>query len=71
MTSNKLPTLEELIRSNPKVDPDLVAAARAKIEELRKNGFMSEGYRLTGRRHLLVEKQATQTGKHRLPRRHT
>jgi len=70
MSTKNKPSLEELIRANPKVDPELVASARAEIEEIRKNGFLPEGYRLSGRRTVLVEKQQCQSGKERLLRRH-
>jgi hypothetical protein len=63
-------SLEDLIRSNPKVDAKLVASARASIEEIKRSGFVPEGYRLTGRRTLLVEKQSARREKERLPRRH-
>jgi len=64
------PSLEDLIRANPKVDAELVASARAKIQEIRKNGFIPEGYRLTGRRSQLIDKQNGRTRKEELPRRH-
>jgi len=69
MKPEEMPTLDILIRSNPKVDPELVASARAAIEEIRKNGFVSAGYRLAGRRTLLTDKQTVPTRKQRLPRR--
>jgi hypothetical protein len=70
MKGKNLPSLEDLLRSNPKADPELVASARAKIEEIRKNGFKPAGYRLTGRRIPLLEKKPSGHGKERLPRRH-
>lgn len=64
------PSVEELIRTNPKVDSKLVASARAAIEEMRKHGFAPEGYRITGRGFSLTERQGTRSGKDALPRRH-
>ena len=65
-----MPPFEELVRSNPKVDQELVALARANIDKMRRSGFVPEGYRLASRGRSLIEKQSAPVGKEQLPRRH-
>jgi hypothetical protein len=43
MKYDNRPSFEELLRTNPKVNPELIISTRAKIEEIRRNGFVSEG----------------------------
>jgi hypothetical protein len=57
MKTKDKPTLDELVRSNSKVNPGLVASTIAAINEIRKSGFTDEGYRLSGRRNQLIEKK--------------
>jgi hypothetical protein len=72
MKTKDKPTLDELIRSNSKVNPDLVASAIAAIKEIRENGFVDEGYRLSGRRNTITGKKANRAcdARDALPRRH-
>jgi hypothetical protein len=67
MTGNK-PTLDDLLRLNPKADPDLIAKAVAKINEIRSTGIVTEGYRITERRSTL--RGTEHCVKATLPRRH-
>lgn len=64
------PTLDDLLRLNPKADPDVIAKAVATINEIRKTGLVTEGYRITERRATLRSRPPETATKAVLPRRH-